>query len=59
MANRIFFSLAELKEAIRSGVHEMNSRPFQKLEGSRRTFLETLDRPTLKPLPLYCMDNKI
>jgi transposase len=52
LRNRTFFSLAELKEAIRSGVHEMNSRPFQKLEGSRRTLFETLDRPALKPLPL-------
>lgn len=52
LRNRTFFSLAELKEAIRGGIHEMNSRPFQKLEGSRRTLFETLDRPALKPLPL-------
>lgn len=28
-----------------------NERPFQKLEGSRKSLFETLDRPALKPLP--------
>lgn len=29
----------------------VNDRPFQKMDGSRRTLLTTLDRPALRPLP--------
>lgn len=29
----------------------MNARPFKKLDGSRRTWFETIDRPALMPLP--------
>jgi len=51
LRNRTFFSLEELVEEIRVGVEKMNNRPFQKLEGCRRTLFETLDKPALKPLP--------
>ena len=30
----------------------MNNRPFQKLDGCRRSVFETIDRPAMKPLPL-------
>ena len=46
-----FFSLAELDEEIRRLLDALNQRPFQKLEGSRRSLFETLDRPALLPLP--------
>ena len=46
-----FFSLAELNQAIADLLEDLNNRPFQKLPGSRRTAFETLDKPTLKPLP--------
>ena len=49
--NRTFFSLYELNEAIRKELEVLNLRPFQKLEGSRRSLFERLDRPALKPLP--------
>jgi len=51
LRDRTFFSLAELNLAIRELVTELNSRPFQKLEGSRRLLFEELDRPALRPLP--------
>lgn len=51
LRDRQFFGLASLNEAIREGLHELNERPFQKLEGCRRTLFETLDKPALLPLP--------
>ena len=46
-----FHSLHELNTAIRQLLGELNERPFQKLEGSRRSWFELLDRPALQPLP--------
>jgi transposase len=46
-----FFSLAELNQALLRLLEELNTRPFKKLPGSRRTLFETLDRPALRPLP--------
>ena len=52
LRDRTFFSLAELNEALAAGTARLNEAPFQKLAGSRRLLLETLDRPALLPLPL-------
>jgi transposase len=46
-----FFSLAELNREIARLLELLNDRPFQKLEGSRRSLFETLDRPALRTLP--------
>ena len=46
-----FFSLTELNREIRRLLDLLNDRPFQKLEGSRRSLFESLDRPALQPLP--------
>ncbi len=51
LRNRIFFSIEELNKAISVELEVLNNRPFQKLEGSRRSLYETLDKPALKPLP--------
>jgi transposase len=51
LRNRRFFSLEELNAAIRELLERLNTRPFQKLEGCRRTAFEKLDRPALRPLP--------
>ena len=51
LRNRQFFSLAELNEAIASEVDAINEAPFQKLEGSRKSQFEEIDRPALMPLP--------
>jgi transposase len=50
LRNRTFFSLAELNAAIRALLEDLNSRPFRKLRGSRRSQYEALDRPALGPL---------
>lgn len=47
-----FFSLDELNREIRRLLVLLNDRPFQKLEGSRRSLFESLDQPALRPLPV-------
>ncbi len=51
LRNHTFWSLVELNEAIRGLLTRLNERRFQKLPGNRREMFETLDRPTLLPLP--------
>ena len=51
LRHRRFFSLAQLNEAIRELVQQLNQRPFRKLPGSRVELYEKLDRPALQPLP--------
>ena len=51
LRHRSFWSLSELNQAIAELVKELNLRPFQKLEGSRATAFEKLDRPLLRALP--------
>jgi hypothetical protein len=46
-----FHSLAEFNTAIRQLLAELNDKPFQKVEGSRRSWFELLDRPALRALP--------
>jgi transposase len=51
LRHRRFFSLEELNAAIWKLLEKLNTRPFQKLEGCRRSAFEALERPALKPLP--------
>jgi len=51
LRNHQFFSLEQLNEAIAEQVDAINDAPFQKLEGSRRSQFEEIDRPALRPLP--------
>jgi transposase len=51
LRNRTFFSVTELNQAISILLVEYNRRPFQQLEGSRRSQFDQLDKPALKPLP--------
>jgi transposase len=51
LRNRRFFSLEELNAAIGELLEKLNARPFQKLEGCRRSAFEKLDRPAMRPLP--------
>jgi transposase len=51
LRNRQFFSLEELNGAIHELLIDLNNRPFKKLEGSRRSAFETIDRPAMKALP--------
>ena len=48
-----FFSLRELNRRVKGLLGELNSKPFQKLEGSRREEFERIDLSALKSLPPY------
>lgn len=51
LRDHTFFGLNELNEQVSRLRDALNDRPFQKLEGSRRSLFETLERPLLRPLP--------
>jgi transposase len=51
LRDRQFFSLPQLNRAIAELLEDLNSKPFQKLPGSRKSAFEGLDRPALNPLP--------
>lgn len=51
LRNRRFFGLAELNQAIRELLEDLNGRLTRHLGASRRQLFEALDRPALKPLP--------
>ena len=46
-----FFSLADLNIAIADLLEELNTRPFNKLPGNRKSAFEAIDKPALKALP--------
>lgn len=51
LRNLCFFSLAQLNAEIGRLLRDLNARPFQKLEGSRNSWFESLEKPALLPLP--------
>jgi len=51
LRHHTFFSLPELNRAIADLLVQYNGRPFQKLEGSRLSLFEQLDKPALRSLP--------
>lgn len=51
LRNRQFFSIHEINQAIGECLEKFIDRPFQKLEGNRRTAFEAIDKPCLLPLP--------
>ncbi len=51
LRNRTFFSPAEANAAFAEKLAILNARPFQKMNGSRRSLFEQIDRPALFPLP--------
>jgi len=51
LRNRVFFALEELNAAIGELLVKLNNRPFQKLEGCRRSAFENIDRPAMRALP--------
>jgi transposase len=51
LRNHTFFSITELNIAIAQKLDELNNRKFQKMDATRKTLFETIDRPASKPLP--------
>jgi len=46
-----FFNLADLNKEIKKLLEHLNSHPFKKLPGCRRSRFEEIDKPALKELP--------
>ena len=46
-----FFSFFDLNQHIRKLVEDLNTRPFKKLPGCRRSQFDLLDRPAMRALP--------
>jgi len=53
LRHRTFFSLTDLNEAIAVQLEILNNRPFEKLEGTRKSLYESLDNPALKSLATH------
>ncbi|MFN2275207.1 MAG: IS21 family transposase [Anaerolineales bacterium] len=51
LRDRRFFSVAELNQALRPLLEQLNAQPFQKLEGSRNRWFESQEKGQLLPLP--------
>lgn len=51
LRNFTFFSLAQLNEAVKQLLVELNDEPFQKRAGSRSSLYREIDLPALQPLP--------
>lgn len=53
LRHHTFFGLAELNQAIRKLLQDLNQRTFKKMPGSRHSLFLELDKPALKALPHY------
>lgn len=53
LRNQTFVGLAELNAAIRKLLDILNTKPFKKLPGCRRSAFLEIDHPALKALPAY------
>jgi len=51
LRNHKFFSLHEINIAIQAKLLEIVDKPFQIIDGTRRSLYETIDLPALSPLP--------
>ena len=57
LRNHSFFSIGELNRAIAEKLEELNNRKFQRIDASRKSLYETIDRPALKPLPACALNT--
>lgn len=52
LRNRKFFSIEEVKQAVKEKLEELNRTPFKKREGCRLSAYTTEEQEFMKPLPL-------
>ncbi|MCD7822940.1 MAG: IS21 family transposase [Oscillospiraceae bacterium] len=52
LRNQTFYSLESLNVSIKKALNDINSKEFQKRNGSRKIIFETEEKPALKPLPM-------
>jgi transposase len=53
LRHHTFFSLAELNHCIQALLEEVNNKPFKQLNGTRKQWFESIDKPALSPLPKH------
>jgi transposase len=51
LRHQTIFSLYELNRCIKELLSALNKHPFKRLEGTRESIFNTIDKPALKPLP--------
>ena len=59
LRNHHFFSIEEAKKAVSGKLEELNTRPFQKKEGSRRIAYENEEKEFMQPLPVTSYEPAI
>ncbi|MCL4469340.1 MAG: IS21 family transposase [Deltaproteobacteria bacterium] len=52
LRHETFFSLSALNTRIKELLIWFNDHPFKKLDGTRASFFERIDKPALRPLPI-------
>jgi transposase len=52
LRHHTFFSIAEVNQKIRELLERLNTRKFKKLDTTRKELFDTIEKPSLKPLPL-------
>ena len=52
LRNRKFFSMQEIRDAVKEKLEELNNYPFKKREGNRNTAYLEEEKSFMKPLPL-------
>jgi len=53
LRDQTFFGVGQINQALRPLLEQLNERPFQKMNGSRRSLFEQVDQPALQPLPTH------
>jgi len=56
LRNHTFFSVAEANAAVAERLAWLNDRPLSRMDGTRRSLFQELDRPALRPLPAKRME---
>lgn len=56
LRHHTFFSLSDINAAIAPLLTEYNEKEFQQLSGSRFSEFTRIDKPALKPLPMYAYE---
>lgn len=51
LRHHTFFSIREVNDKVRELLERLNTRKFKKLDSTRRELFETIDKPSLLPLP--------
>ncbi len=59
LRNQKFFSIQEVREAVSEKLEELNNRPFQRLEGTRKTSYLKEEKEFMLPLPVRAYEPAV